>query len=96
MSIERAGTLMERLNGGIKGAMSITETAEFIGHSRSTVWQLIRSGRLPARKSGRRTIILTADALRFLDNLPRRDLLSEPHRKRALERWAIRREELDR
>jgi excisionase family DNA binding protein len=92
MSIERTRTLIEQLHGGVKGAMSITETAEFIGHSRSTVWQLIRSGALPARKSGRRTILLTSDVLRFLESLPQRELVSEPHRQRALRRWATRRQ----
>jgi excisionase family DNA binding protein len=41
-----------------------------LGVGRDTLYKVIRSGRLPARKIGRRTLILAADLERFLSSLP--------------------------
>jgi hypothetical protein len=68
--------------------MSVPEFAEFINQSRSTAWALIRSGAVGARKCGRRTVVLTLDALAYLEQLPRKEAVSQPHRERALRRWA--------
>jgi excisionase family DNA binding protein len=37
---------------------------------RTTLYAALKSGALPARKCGRRTLILAADLETFLDNLP--------------------------
>ena len=70
--------------------MSVPEFAEFINQSRSTAWALIRSGVVDARKIGRRTVVLTLDALAYLERLPRKESVSQPHRERALRTWAQR------
>jgi hypothetical protein len=70
--------------------MSVPEFAEFINQSKSTAWQLLRSGAVDARKIGRRTVVLTQDALAYLEQLPRKESVSQPHRERALRAWAQR------
>jgi excisionase family DNA binding protein len=52
-------------------AMSVEETARFLGLGQSSVWREIREHRLAARKCGRRTLILREDALSYLRDLPR-------------------------
>lgn len=49
---------------------SITETARLLGIGRSTLYVLIKDGRLPARKLGKRTLILHEDLERFIASLP--------------------------
>jgi excisionase family DNA binding protein len=51
--------------------LSIEAAAEVSGFGRSKVFELIRTGALPARKVGRRTIILRCDLVGFMENLPR-------------------------
>ncbi len=51
-------------------ALSIPETCRVTSLGRTTVYDLIGQGVLPARKVGARTIILRADVQRFLENLP--------------------------
>ena len=41
-----------------------------VGISRTKTYELIRDGRLRARKLDRRTVILSADLERFLNGLP--------------------------
>jgi excisionase family DNA binding protein len=41
-----------------------------LGLCRDSVYKLINSNRLPARKIGRRTVVTTADLQRFLEDLP--------------------------
>jgi excisionase family DNA binding protein len=52
-------------------AMSVEETARFLGLGQSSIWREIREQRLAARKCGRRTLILREDALSYLRDLPR-------------------------
>jgi excisionase family DNA binding protein len=49
---------------------SVKETAEKSGVCRSIVYEEIASGRLKARKLGRRTIILESDRRAWLESLP--------------------------
>jgi excisionase family DNA binding protein len=49
-------------------ALSYDETAEALGLSRSTVKQLVSSGRLPAVRVGRRVLIPAAEIERFLQS----------------------------
>jgi excisionase family DNA binding protein len=57
-----------------KRAYSIKSAAEVIGAGRDGVYEAIRSGRLRARKFGRRTLILDEDLTAFLRSLPDLDL----------------------
>ena len=53
-----------------KLAYSIKELTAAGGGSRSTIYENIKNGKLKARKRGRSTVILTPDAVRYLENLP--------------------------
>jgi excisionase family DNA binding protein len=46
------------------------EAARTAGLSRGMIFKLIREGKLPARKSGARTLILAVDLKAYLDGLP--------------------------
>lgn len=51
-------------------ALTISETCAVSGLGRTSVYEAIRDGSLPARKRGRRTIVLTDDLRRYLETLP--------------------------
>lgn len=51
-------------------ALSINESARFLGIGRSTLYGLIRNGDLPIRKLGKRSLILKVDLEAFLQALP--------------------------
>lgn len=51
-------------------ALSVLEAAEAAGISKNSTYALIWRGELPARKLGRRTIVLRADLNSFLQKLP--------------------------
>ena len=53
-----------------RAAFSIAEVLAQTGLGRDKLYKLINSNQLPARKCGRRTIILAADLQRFLESLP--------------------------
>jgi excisionase family DNA binding protein len=57
---------------GVPGpwALSIREAAKLMGICRTRVYSEIKSGALPARKSGKRTLIMIWDALEWLGRLP--------------------------
>lgn len=56
--------------------MNMTQTANVLGVSRPTVYRLVESGALPAKKlstgsdTAARTVVLTEDLKAFLDGLP--------------------------
>ena len=52
-------------------AHSITEACSLTGLGRDTIYAAIRSGKLTARKLGRRTLITDDDLRQFLAGLPR-------------------------
>jgi excisionase family DNA binding protein len=52
-------------------AHSIAETCALTGLGRDSIYSAIRSGRLLARKLGRRTLITDDDLHQFLAGLPR-------------------------
>jgi len=54
-------------------AYSIAETMALSGLGRDTIYKAIHAGHLPARKLGRRTVVLASDLQRFLETLPRLD-----------------------
>jgi excisionase family DNA binding protein len=49
---------------------SVSEAAETIGCGATSVYDLIKTGRLKARKLGQRTLILRDDLQAFLNTLP--------------------------
>lgn len=51
-------------------ACSIPEACLRLGISRTTLYSIIRDGGLPARKLGKRTVVLNADIDAFLTALP--------------------------
>jgi excisionase family DNA binding protein len=51
-------------------ALSIAEACMRSGIGRTAMCQMINSGQLPARKCGRRTLILADDLFRTLESLP--------------------------
>ncbi len=53
-----------------RAAFSIDEFAKSAGVGRDKIYEEIRTGRLRARKAGRRTLITADDARRYLDSLP--------------------------
>ena len=52
-------------------AFSVAEVADHLHVSTDTIIRRIRSGELPAKKIGARTIILAEDLKAFLDALPK-------------------------
>ncbi len=53
-----------------KISLTIQDVSKTTGIGRTKVFELIREGKLPARKIGTRTIILAEDLKSFLDKLP--------------------------
>jgi excisionase family DNA binding protein len=60
-------------------AYTIREACEASGIGRSSIYELLKSGALRARKHGKRTIILESDLRRWLKRLPE---LSLPRARR--------------
>jgi len=54
-----------------KVAHSINEVCAQTGVGRDGIYKAINEGRLPARKIGRRTVVLESDLQAFLEALPR-------------------------
>jgi excisionase family DNA binding protein len=50
--------------------LSISEACAMAGIGRTKIYQAINDGSLPARKCGKRTIILRSDVFRYLASLP--------------------------
>lgn len=50
-------------------AVTIPDAVKATGMSRTSIYEALKRG-LPARKAGRRTIIMLADLQDYLDNLP--------------------------
>jgi excisionase family DNA binding protein len=54
-----------------KIGLTIHDVTKTTGIGRTTLFALIRDGKLPARKIGARTIVLADDLKRFLETLPK-------------------------
>jgi excisionase family DNA binding protein len=63
-------------------AHTIAEASARSGIGRTAIYELINTGQLPARKRGRRTLILTDDLRRCLEALPQIKVKPEPTCKR--------------
>ena len=51
-------------------AVSVAEAVRLTGIGRSSLYEAIRRGELPIRKSGRRTVLLMEDLRRWVAGLP--------------------------
>jgi excisionase family DNA binding protein len=51
-------------------AFTVAQVMERLHIGRDTVYKAIREGRLPARKLGKRTLIVASDLEKFLASLP--------------------------
>ncbi len=63
-------TIVEQQRGARQRAMSIAEFCERYGPGRTKTYEELKSGRLRARKIGKRTIITEDDAEDWLLRLP--------------------------
>lgn len=57
----------------VKAAYTIAEFTEAFGIGKTKLFEEINTGRIKARKNGKRTIITAADAQAWLDALPIRE-----------------------
>jgi hypothetical protein len=71
-----------------KPAYRLADLCEMGIMSRTQAYVENREGRLVFRKIGRKTIVLHEDLVNWLQNLPRKNAISEAHKERALLRWA--------
>ena len=55
----------------------IDEAAAATGYGKSKLWELIREGKLPAKKDGGVTVIRRTDLQAYLDSLPDREARHE-------------------
>jgi hypothetical protein len=63
-----------------KGAMSVSDFANWAGIGRTTAWKEIREGHLRAIKVSARTIIRFADAENWLATRPQLEVRGNPER----------------
>jgi excisionase family DNA binding protein len=63
-------SLRPEITGRSRAAYSIAEVMALTGLGHDSVYKAIRAGHLPARKLGRRTLVLATDLQRFLEALP--------------------------
>jgi excisionase family DNA binding protein len=52
-------------------AYSVEESLALLGIGRDKLYKIIKAKQLPARKLGRRTLILASDLKAFVESLPR-------------------------
>jgi excisionase family DNA binding protein len=74
-------------------AYSVTDACTVAGTGRTVLYEAIRSGRLAARKRGRRTLILAEDLRRWVESLPSLrggDYTASPHLRKRKQASKIR------
>lgn len=54
----------------LKPAYSVTEFLAAFGLGRTKFYELVNAGEIKTRKAGAKTLVLAADAQRWLDSLP--------------------------
>jgi excisionase family DNA binding protein len=67
-------SMLQNIRETGRRAHTIAETCALTGLGRDSIYSAIRSGRLLARKFGRRTVITDDDLRQFLAGLPRAGL----------------------
>ncbi|MEQ1771464.1 MAG: helix-turn-helix domain-containing protein [Devosia sp.] len=55
-------------------SVTIEQAVEVTGIGRSKMFEAVREGKLLARKSGSRTIVLYSDLIKFIESLPVREV----------------------
>jgi excisionase family DNA binding protein len=74
-------------------AYTIADLCKATGIGRSKVYLDLKSGKLRAKKHGKRTIITESEARRWLDALPARSPNCtppcDPKRRRSSEAWSV-------
>ena len=58
------------MDNNLPMAVSIAQAVGLTGVGRSTIYKAIQRGELPIRKAGRRTLLLTDDLRRWIQQLP--------------------------
>jgi excisionase family DNA binding protein len=58
------------MDNNLPMAVSIAQAVGLTGVGRSTLYKAIQRGELPIRKAGRRTLLLTDDLRRWIQQLP--------------------------
>lgn len=61
---------MDTQNSSTKKFHSVAEVAEILGLSRNSVWGLVGSGRISAKRVGRRVVISDEDVQTFFKSCP--------------------------
>jgi predicted DNA-binding transcriptional regulator AlpA len=51
-------------------SLNIRQAVEVSGLTRSHIYEAMKRGDLPARKAGRRTILMASDLRHYIENLP--------------------------
>jgi len=88
LDIHQKTTELTLLGPFAKPVYSLADLCEMRIMSRTQAYVENREGRLIFRKIGRKTIVLHEDLVNWLQNLPRKEEISESHRERARLRWA--------
>jgi excisionase family DNA binding protein len=60
-----------RINKIAREGLTVCEAAEVAGIGRTKMFEWIKAGIMPARKAGKKTIVLHGELLEVLNNLPR-------------------------
>ena len=53
-----------------RGALTVDEFCHWAAIGRNKFYQEVKAGRLVLRKIGRKSVVTTADAFRFIESLP--------------------------
>ena len=61
--------------------VSIPQTCQLVGRGTATIYELLGSGQLEARKSDNRTLVTMESIKRYVASLPRAEVKQRPHRK---------------
>jgi excisionase family DNA binding protein len=62
---------MSNLNEQPRATLTVDETAAILGISRTTAYESMRRGEIPARRFGRRVVVLRHELERLLTSPPR-------------------------
>ena len=87
--LTRQGIKPQAFRGGYmtdKSAHSIAEASARSGLGRTSIYELINTGHLVARKCGRRTVVLDVDLQRCLQSLPVKQSSTTPPEGSATDR----------